>query len=195
MLYCKNHNHVVLYCEGSVHPAGTAAVQEEEELRPKSSQSTGREREWCFWDIIPDKQQSFLQLIFHVLDVQQTLYAVLNQWWDRQWRSSRDSTSLRPGNFSSKIWLPSYHWRRVLSHVVTHLTQTRDKFLRSLIMCKPGGRGHLQLVHQRARWCTKSNEAQEKQRKDQKEPDFNCSGIGGIDHRQRQNRTVKDKIE
>ena len=41
-----DHHHldVVLYCERSVHPAGTAAVQEEEELRPKSSQSTGRER-------------------------------------------------------------------------------------------------------------------------------------------------------
>ena len=48
-----HHRDVVLYCivmyselphEMSVHPAGTAAVQEEEELRPKSSQSTGRER-------------------------------------------------------------------------------------------------------------------------------------------------------
>ena len=45
MLYCKNHYHDELYCEAPVHPAGTAAVQEEEELRPKSSQSTGRERE------------------------------------------------------------------------------------------------------------------------------------------------------
>ena len=45
ILYCKNHYHDELYCEGSVHPAGTAAVQEEEELRPKSSQSTGRLRE------------------------------------------------------------------------------------------------------------------------------------------------------
>ena len=137
----------------------------------------------------------FPQLNIYLLDIQQTLCAVLNQWWDRQWRSSRDSTSLCPGNFSSKIWLPSYHWRRVLGHVVTHLTQTRDKFLRLLIMCKPGGRGHLQLVHQCARWCTKTNEAEEKQRKVQKEPDFNCLGIGRLDHRQWQNRPVKDKIE
>ena len=41
-LFCANHYHVVLYCEEYVHPAGTAAVQEEEELRPMSSQSTGR---------------------------------------------------------------------------------------------------------------------------------------------------------
>ena len=77
----------VIFCEASAHPAGTAAVQEEEELRPMSSQSTGRKgREMWLRNEWKKKQTTTFFLLFPLLPHPVNFHPVFLP--DQLWRMS-----------------------------------------------------------------------------------------------------------